>query len=162
MPYSKAFHDYHQEALARTLKQHGIYYVYLGAELGPRSKEDSHYDACGQVQFHLLMQSPLYLKGVERLQEGLRKGMTIALMCAEKDPADCHRSLLIGYDLKRRLGLDVAHITHTGDIETQLQMESRMAEVHGVSGDLFATGEQQMALGCQAQAKLKAYRKPET
>ncbi len=159
VPYSKAFHDYHQEALAESLKQSNIHYVYLGAELGPRSKDDSHYDECGQVQFDRLAQSPLYQQGVERLKTGLRKGMTIALMCAEKDPADCHRSLLIGYDLQRRLGLEVEHITHDGAIETQAKMESRMAEVHGVSGDLFASPEQQAELGCRAQSKLKAYRR---
>ena len=161
VPYSKAFHDYHQEALASTLKSNAIHYVYLGAELGPRSKDDAHYDECGQVQFDLLAQSPLYLQGVERLKNGLEKGMNIALMCAEKDPADCHRSLLIGYDLKRRLGLDLAHITHDGGIETQQQMEHRMAKVHGLSGDLFASPEQQAELGCQVQSKLKAYRRPD-
>ena len=161
VPYSKAFHDYHQEPLATTLKQNGIHYVYLGVELGPRSKDDNHYDECGQVQFDRLAQSPLYLQGVARLESGLGKGMKIALMCAEKDPADCHRSLLIGYDLKRRLGLDLAHITHDGGIETQQQMEHRMAKVHGLSGDLFASPEQQAELGCQVQSKLKAYRRPD-
>lgn len=159
VPYSKAFHDYHQEALAATLKSHGIHYVYLGAELGPRSKDDAHYDECGQVQFHLLAQSPLYLQGVERLQSGLHKGMNIALLCAEKDPADCHRSLLIGFDLKRRLGLETTHITHDGAIETQQEMEQRLARTHGVAGDLFATEAEQAALGCRAQSRLKAYRR---
>ncbi|RLT94526.1 DUF488 family protein [Ketobacter sp.] len=161
VPYSKAFHDYHQEAFAATLKSNGIHYVYLGAELGPRSRDDHHYDACGQVQFDRLAQSPLYLQGVERLQNGLDKGLNIALMCAEKDPADCHRSLLIGFDLKRRLGLELAHITHDGGIETQPQLEQRMAETHGAAQDLFASPEQLVELGCRAQSKLKAYRRPE-
>ncbi len=160
VPYSKAFYDYHREALAETLKKNSIHYVYLGEELGPRSKVDAHYDQCGQVQFDRLAQSELYQQGVARLQTGLGKGMNIALMCAEKDPADCHRSLLIGYDLKRKLGLELAHITHDGNIETQQQMENRMAELHGVAGDLFATPEQQAELGCEIQTKLKAYRRP--
>ena len=160
VPYSKAFYDYHREALADTLKKKGIHYVYLGEELGPRSKDNTHYDECGQVQFDRLMQSELYRKGVTRLQAGLAKGMNIALMCAEKDPADCHRSLLIGYDLKRKLDIELAHITHDGLIETQQQMEMRMAELHGLAGDLFATPEQQADLGCEIQAKLKAYRRP--
>lgn len=160
VPFSKAFHDYHQDALASTLKQHGIHYVYLGQELGPRSKEDQHYDASGQVQFDRLAESSLYQQGVERLLHGIEKGLCIALMCAEKDPADCHRSLLVGFDLKRRLGLDVAHITHDGELEWQPQMEQRMADVHGLAGDLFATPEQQAELGCRAQSKQKAYRRP--
>lgn len=159
VPYSKTFHDYHREALAATLKRHRIHYVYLGTELGPRSRDDSHYDECGQVQFDRLMQSELYLQGVERLRTGLAKGMRIALMCAEKDPADCHRSLLIGFHLQRQLQLDLAHITHDGALELQSDMEVRMAQAHGLSMDMFSTPEQQAELGCQAQAKLKAYRK---
>ena len=122
VPYSKAFHDYHREPLAVSLKRQGIYYVYLGEELGPRSKDDQHYDDCGQVQFDRLVASEPYLKGVARLQAGLNKGLAIALMCAEKDPADCHRSLLIGYHLQRSPGMDLAHINHDGELEMQTAM----------------------------------------
>lgn len=161
VPYSKAFHDYHREPLAATLKQYRIHYVYLGEELGPRSKDDNHYDECGQVQFDRLMESPLYLHGVKRLKQGVSKGLKIALMCAEKDPADCHRSLLIGYHLQRQLAVNLAHITHAGELEMQDSMESRMAEVHGLTTDLFSTPEEQADLGCQAQIKLKAYKRPD-
>merc|ERR1711916_244013 len=95
VPYSKRFHDYHREALAGRLRQAGMYYVYLGDELGPRSKDPAHYDGHGQVQFERLQRSPLFLAGIDRVLAGLAKGMRIALMCAEKDPAVCHRSLLV-------------------------------------------------------------------
>ena len=39
VPYSRAFHDYHRESLAKRLREAGIAYVYLGEELGPRSKD---------------------------------------------------------------------------------------------------------------------------
>lgn len=160
VPYSKAFHDYHQEALTAYLKQQGIHYVYLGEELGPRSKNDDHYDECGQVQFDRLMQSELYLQGVDRVKTGLAKGLSIALMCAEKDPADCHRSLLIGYDLQRRCGVDLDHITHDGLLESQSALEARMVEIHGLNNDLFTSLEEQIELGWQAQSKIRAYRRP--
>lgn len=160
VPYSKAFHDYHREPLAATLKRNRIHYVFMGQELGPRSEDDAHYDDCGQVQFDRLMQSELYLKGVARLQAGLSKGMTIALMCAEKDPADCHRSLLIGYHLQRSLNIDVAHINHDGELEMQTAMEDRMVSQHGTGGDLFSNPQQQVELACQMQSKLKAYKRP--
>lgn len=159
VPYSKVDSAYHREALASTLKQHRIHYVYLGEELGPRSKVDAHYDECGQVQFDRLARSPLYLQGIARIEKGRQKGLCIALMCAEKDPADCHRSLLIGYDLKRRLGLDLEHITHDGNLETQQQMEHRLMLKYSDSADLFASEDQLTELGCQAQMKSKAYRK---
>lgn len=160
VPYSKAFYDYHRETLAATLKREGIYYVYLGEELGPRSKDKTHYDEHHQVQFDRLMQSPLYLQGIERLQEGMAKGMGIALMCAEKDPLDCHRSLLVGYYLQAQLGLGVQHIDHHGDIESQSDLEDRLMAIHGVAADMFSSSEEQKALAWRAQCRLKAYRRP--
>lgn len=159
VPYSNAFYDYHRESLAQTLRNHAIHYVYLGEELGPRSKEDAHYDETGQVQFDRLMTSPLYQKGVARLQTGLDKGLNIALMCAEKDPADCHRSLLIGYDLLRRSDIIVKHIDHEGGVETQCEMELRLREEHATANDLFSSEQEQLELACLAQSRRVAYRK---
>src|SRR5690606_20695911 len=110
VPYSRAFHDYNRETLVRHLAEHGFRYVYLGDELGPRSKDPRHYDADGQVQFARLMQAPLFQSGLMRLQDGLTKGFRIALMCAEKDCAVCHRSLFVGYALKHQYSIEVSHI----------------------------------------------------
>ena len=60
VPYSKVFHDYHRETISQTLKQNQSRYLYMGEELGPRSKDDRHYDETGQVQFDRLMQSALF------------------------------------------------------------------------------------------------------
>lgn len=160
VPYSKVFHDYHREALMTTLKQAGVHYVYLGEELGPRSKNDAHYNEQQQVQFDRLMQSPLYLDGVARVQSGLDKGLCIALMCAEKDPANCHRSLLIGYDLQRRLGMSLQHIKHDGALETQQAMEARLVALHDKEADLFSDANEQTELAYQSQLRLKAYKRP--
>lgn len=159
VPYSKVFHDYHRETLSATLKQANIHYVYLGDELGPRSKDDAHYDKCGQVQFDLLMQSPLYLAGLNRLQVGLDKGMRIALMCAEKDPADCHRSLLIGYDLYRQRQVIVQHIKHSGELESHAEMEERLLLLHDLGSDLVSSKDEQIELAWQLQSQAKAYRR---
>ena len=149
VPFSKAFFDYHQPAIRRHLEAAGIRYVYLGDELGPRSKNRDHYDDCGQVQFDRLSQSELFRRGIERLQDGLGKGFNIALMCAEKDAAGCHRSLLIGYSLQRQVGLELQHITHEGELETQQQLEARLPQIHQLGQDLFLS---------EAEARQRAYR----
>ncbi len=159
VPYSKIFHDYHREALAATLKRNRIAYVYLGEELGPRSKDDAHYNAQQQVQFDRLMKSSLYQEGVKRLQTGLGKGMNIAMMCAEKDPADCHRSLLIAYSLKRELGIEVQHINHQGMLESQVDLELRMCKLHNLGNDLFLSGDEQLTMAWQIQCLKKAYKR---
>lgn len=159
VPYSKAFFDYHQDALKKTLKAENIHYVYLGDELGPRSKDESHYDDNNQIQFKRLMQSQLYLDGMDRVQQGLDKGLYIALMCAEKDPADCHRSLLIGEYLQEHHQLDLQHIQHDGSLEMHSQMQERLINIHTPSLDLFADNKEQKELAYQAQCKLKAYKR---
>ena len=165
VPYSKAFHDFHKEAIARHLKQHNIRYVYLGDELGPRSKDPAHYDHSGQVQYDRLMQSPLFLEGATRLQQGLEKGYTIALMCAEKDPATCHRSLLVGYFIAHcglsglQSPVEVLHIQHDGHIEDQQRLEQRLVITHGLEDDLFMSAGERQKQAYDCQLKGTSYRK---
>lgn len=160
VPYSRAFYDYNRETLEATLKAASVHYVFLGDELGPRSKNDAHYDEFGQVQFDRLMRSILFLNGIERVQTGIEKGMCIALMCAEKDPVDCHRSLLIAYHLQRQCGIAVQHIRHDGELESQAALEARLVNLHNAGGDLFSTPEELVELAWQKQVRLKAYRRP--
>lgn len=171
VPYSKVFTEYHKENIAQVLRQHRIRYVYLGDELGPRSKDDSHYDGTGQVQFDRLMTSELFQQGLTRLNVGLEKSFCIALMCAEKDPATCHRSLLVGHYLLRHplpLGLhpssSLMHIRHDGQLENQEQLEDRITEMHlsghGCGDDLFIENNEHQKLAYEEQLKQTSYRKP--
>ncbi len=167
VPYSKVFHDYHKEPVAARLKQQGIAYVYLGDELGPRSKDDRHYDDTGQVLFDRLMQAPLFKQGIKRLGNGLQRSYKIALMCAEKDPATCHRSLLIGYFLQRygieaadEASCEVLHINHQGELEGQQALEQRLCHIHGIEQDLFLSLEERESQAYQLQLKQTSYRKP--
>lgn len=160
VPFSKQFHDYHQDQIKSHLASHGIKYVYLGNELGPRSKNPEHYDQCGQVQFDQLMRCELFLQGVARIKNGIKKGYTIALMCAEKDPANCHRSTLIAYYLKHQLELEIKHIDHVGAIEHQGELEARLMQLHNIQPDLLTSTEQSLQYAYQLQLKKTAYIKP--
>lgn len=161
VPFSKVFFDYHQDAIRLQLQKSGIHYVYLGGELGPRSKDDSHYDEAGQVQFDRLQQSPLFLEGIKRLDKGLTDGHRIALMCAEKDPAVCHRSLLIGHYWQRnREGVPLLHILHEGEIESQSALETRITEQISPGQDLFMSACECTQQALKQQIRATAYRKP--
>lgn len=164
VPYSKVFHDYHREALAATLRARSIHYVYLGDELGPRSKDPTHYSPCNddtvQVQFDRLQQAPLFQQGIERLQRGLDKGLTIALLCAEKDPAVCHRSLLIGHYWQNVVNMSLSHILHNSELETQTSTQQRWREQQGIVPDMLTPEERCDVLAWQAQCRQYAYRRP--
>lgn len=158
VPFSKRFFDYHQDALIGHLRRAGIRYVYLGNELGPRSKDPNHYDQSGQVQFDQLMASENFISGVNRLFDGKEKGFRIALTCAEKDPAICHRSLLIGWSLSHEYGITLKHIDHDGMIETQSELEKRLLTVTHTPEDMLTSDEERLLLAYQKQCRACAYR----
>ena len=160
VPYSATFKEYHREALQAALKRNAIHYVYLGDELGPRSKVDSHFDASGQVQFHRLMQSELFQSGISRLKAGLEKDMNIAMLCACKDPAICHRSLLVSYYLEHECDTKVQHIKHEGELESQAELEQRLISEQQLAADLLTPDENLKDLAYQAQVKMRSYRRP--
>ncbi|HAO89541.1 MAG TPA: DUF488 domain-containing protein [Gammaproteobacteria bacterium] len=159
VPYSAAFHDYHRELLQRALKQQGISYVYLGKELGPRSTNPAHYDETGRVQYDRLQRADNFLHGIERLLTGLDKALNIALLCAEKDPAFCHRSLLIGHHLARANALPIQHIGFDGALESQAELEQRLVSLHDLEQDLFAAADDLAELAYKRQVQATSYRK---
>jgi len=160
VPFSKRFFDYHQDALKRHLNQAGIRYVYLGDELGPRSKDPAHYEQGGQVQLDRLMASDLFQSGVRRLFDGQQKGFSIALTCACKDPAICHRALLIGWALLHKHQDDLKHILHEGALETQSELERRLLKITATVPDIFTGEAGALSLAYQRQCEACAYRKP--
>src|SRR5258707_92198 len=92
-PYSRMNPQFNREPLKATLRAEGIKYVFLGKELGARSDDQSCYRN-GQLQYDLLAGTELFRQGIERMKEGARS-FRIALMCAEKEPLDCHRTILV-------------------------------------------------------------------
>lgn len=161
VPYSKIFKEFHRETLQGHLKTARIRYLYLGDQLGPRSKENDHYDAEGQVQFDKLQQSELFQQGCERLQKGISMGYRLCMLCACKDPAKCHRSLLIADAITRTpYSIEVQHILHDGTIESQTALEERLCVTNGIEQDLFSSPEVRLRLGYQAQVKAFAYKRP--
>jgi hypothetical protein len=63
----------------------------------------------GKVQYTQLARTELFQKGLTRIQDGIAKGFRIALMCAEKEPLECHRSILVSKHLVL-VDLDIKHI----------------------------------------------------
>jgi uncharacterized protein (DUF488 family) len=69
-PYSRFNPQFSREPLKRSLTDAAIHYVYLGEELGARSKDRACYDA-GRVNFHKLAQTELHDAALARLRERL-------------------------------------------------------------------------------------------
>ncbi len=128
-------------ALEQELKENGIRYVFLGQELGARRDERECYIG-KRADYDKIAQTPLFLKGLERLKVGIEK-CRIALMCAEKDPLDCHRTILVCRYAKEFS--DVSHIHADGHLEPHELAETRLLmRYHEDAYDLFRSRIEQL------------------
>ena len=116
-PYSKYAMQFDQAELKTALSGAGIRYLFLGQELGGRPDGDEFYDEEGHVLYDRLAETCLFQEGLSRLERGIRD-YKVAMLCAEENPAACHRRLLIGRVLLDR-GIQVEHIRGDGRIQTE-------------------------------------------
>jgi uncharacterized protein (DUF488 family) len=118
-PSSRYAPQFNKATLAKSLEEKAIAYLYLGKELGGRTHEHpSTPDS--------------FRAGLDRVvAESARH--RIALMCAERDPLDCHR-LMLARALEMR-GVAVGHILASGEIASQSSTEDRLLAREGLAGD---------------------------
>ena len=158
-PYSRYNPQFNRETLQPELRKQGISYVYLGKELGPRSDDPSCYEN-GRVRYDRLAKTALFRKGIKRLKEGM-KSFRIALMCAEKDPIMCHRTILVCRELEKE-GIDIGHILEDGTIEDHADAMSRLRKLLRLPElDMFRTSREMVERAYDLQGQKIAYVKNE-
>ena len=150
-PYSRRQPHFSRAPLEALLRHHGIAYVFLGKELGGRPADPALYHADGWADYERVRATAAFRDGIERLLSGLEK-YTIALMCGEEDPLDCHRGLMIAPALVA-LGVRPRHIRRDR-LETTEQFEQRVQEAAGVGG-LFGMDEPYRALNAKKAFRLE-------
>ena len=154
-PYSRRHPQYNRKELARELKAHEIDYVFLGKELGARSNDPTCYED-NRVKFGLLAKTTLFRSGIERIHDGNSRRI-IALMCAEKDPLDCHRTILVARELVED-GADVAHILENGEVESHSAAIARLSEKLKLpEPDMVSTAQELEEQAYVAQERRIAY-----
>ncbi len=131
-PHSARFPQFSQPVLQRMLEAKGIGYLFLGEELGGRPDDPDAYRRDGVVDYRARRKSYAFGAGLERLLAELER-RRIALMCAEEDPLECHRFLMICPELVRA-DIRPLHVRGDGRIETQEAAENRLLETHGFAG----------------------------
>ena len=154
-PYSRYTPQFNRESLKDELAKHCIIYLYLGAELGPRSSDPTCYEG-GKVQYKRLAAKEIFQPGLGRLQKGMAT-YRIALMCAEKDPLTCHRMLLICRNL-RGDDIVIRHILEDGALEDHRDTERRLMKLLKIDpADLFSTEADQIQRAYDLQGEKVAY-----
>jgi uncharacterized protein (DUF488 family) len=114
-PASRFSPHFSRKRLEAALAEAGVSYVFSGAELGGRPKSPDCYDESGKVDYERIEQQEFYQRGIQQLL-GLLPRHRVCLLCAEENPATCHRRLLVGRSLLRH-GVQVHHLRGSGAIE---------------------------------------------
>jgi uncharacterized protein (DUF488 family) len=140
-PASFRFPQFNHEPLEAGLSSAGIRYEFLGETLGGRPVDPRVYRD-GLVDYAARRRAPDFAEGIDRALALSRTNVT-ALMCAEEDPLQCHRFLMICPALLDR-GATTAHIRRGGVLESQRDAEDRLLVLHGfddvTSTSLFVSG----------------------
>jgi uncharacterized protein (DUF488 family) len=154
-PFSRFTPQFNKDALAKELRARGIKYVFLGRELGARSDDSSCYES-GRVQYARLARTDLFRQGLDRLRRGAAVHH-IALMCAEKEPLECHRTLLVSRALDDQ-GVKVMHIHGDGRLESHQDALQRLLQVVGLPHeDMFQSRAELIAEALRRQEDKVAY-----
>lgn len=154
-PYSQFKPGFNKNQLSIFLKEHRIAYVFLGDCCGARVEDLSCY-VDGKVNYTLVAENPKFKKGLERIKNGMEK-FRIALMCAEKDPITCHRTILVCRNLQST-GIIIRHILSNGRVEEHKDSEHRLLGLFKLNHpDMFCNEQQRLDEAYSRQGEIIAH-----
>ena len=155
-PYSGRLPQFNKPVLEKACKTNGLQYVFLGRELGARREEPCCY-VVGQARYELVAKTAAFAEGLQRVLKGLSK-YRVALLCAEKDPLTCHRTILVCRQLRGQ-GFEIQHIHADRNLESHEAAEERLMRLAGLEQpSLFAPHADQVEQAYDWQAARIAYR----
>jgi uncharacterized protein (DUF488 family) len=156
VPASRRYPWFTGTRLAPRLEAAGIAFVALGDALGGRPR-DPRLFRDGVADYAAMARTDEFRAGLDRVGEGAR-GFRLCLMCAEREPLDCHRCLLVAPALAAR-GFTIGHILADATIEPHTDTEKRLLKLAGGAPDLFENRAERMAAAYRRRAGAAAFRR---
>lgn len=126
IPWSRRFPQFGRERLATALSQAGIAYAHEGAALGGKPQGGGSYES--------LAARPDFQAALDRLVAAATD-KHLCLMCAERAPLDCHRTVLVSRRLAER-GVVIDHLLADGSVCPHGEIEEALLAGKG-EADLF-------------------------
>jgi uncharacterized protein (DUF488 family) len=154
-PVSRRYPWFSAARLREALVRHGIAYVPVGEALGGRPR-DPRLFRDGIADYDAMAATPEFRAGIDRVVAGMER-FCIALMCAERDPLDCHRCLLVAPALAAR-GVRIGHILADGSIVAHTIIEERLLAL-ARGDDLFDDPAARRGDAYRRRAMAVAYRR---
>lgn len=151
VPRSRRYPQFNEKALGKSLGDAGIDYLYFGRELGGRPA-DKNLLTDGVADYEKMAASEGFKGALDRLLGHAAKTSTAA-MCAEGNPLECHRCLLVARRVAER-GVAVAHILPDGAVIEHSEIEEKLLKLSGQgAGDLFAARDERLAAAYRARSR---------
>jgi uncharacterized protein (DUF488 family) len=156
VPLSRFFPWFSRNALSARLAEAGIGYAAMGEALGGRPHNERLY-CNGVADYEAMAAQPEFSAAIDSLIEGVARSR-ICLLCAERDPLDCHRFLLVARRLAER-GVSIGHILHDGTIEPHKGTVQRLLALDDKDCGRFAAGQaKRLAAAYRRRAQAVAFR----
>ncbi|MCL1820945.1 MAG: DUF488 domain-containing protein [Oscillospiraceae bacterium] len=126
-PYSTYFPNYNKEILEKSLGKNGILYRNYSREFGAQQMNRAFCSPEGFLDFETFVKSDVFAEGFSKLENGMKQNYTFALMCAEKNPVDCHRAIMVSRPF-HEAGHMVIHLLPDDAAMTQDDIEENMLD----------------------------------
>ena len=111
-PGSRYLPQFNRAPLEAALEAAAINYIWFGKDLGGVANDPALLTGDGKPNYTKMAACRAFQDALAKLI-CLAQANTVAVMCAEGDPAGCHRTNLVGHQLLKR-GVAVTHILHDG------------------------------------------------
>ena len=125
-PYSKLYPHFNRNPLEVSLMKNSIKYLFLGDSLGGRSNNVNDFSK-GRIMYKKIAEKEEYMSSINTIIQNSSK-YRIVLMCSEKEPLECHRTLLISRSIET-LMVKILHIQRDGQIESQTETIQRLLKI---------------------------------
>lgn len=140
VPFSRRYPWFSGRTLGERLQSKGIAYLMLGDLLGGRPVDPTLYRD-GVADYEAMAATADFKMGIDQLMQLAGRPV---LLCAEREPLDCHRCLLVARALAGR-GHKTGHILSDGRIETHAATEARLLAWNWPQGQLFEHSPSELA-----------------
>lgn len=126
-PFSAFHSEFNKDKLEAVLKENNIYYRNYANEFGARQDKPELYTPDGYLDFEKVAQSDDFQNGLSKLCNSMGKGYIPVLMCAEINPFDCHRAILVSRAFFE-CGCNVVHILPNGRTCSQSELNQALLD----------------------------------
>lgn len=143
------------DSLSNSLADIGVEYLFLGSSLGGRPKDPADMTK-GIANYEVMAAKDKFKRSIDGLLK-LSSRSSIALLCSEHNPLDCHRCLLVSRAMIE-LGEDTNHILRDSELMSQKKVEQVLAEEYRASNlDLFMSEDDIRSASYKSRSEKIAY-----